>query len=69
VGAITAAVLEAEGGARRRDPSRVFVFPLEIPEGAWGAAGRINRLEDIIGWVTDDAAGARRYAEERLALC
>jgi phenylpyruvate tautomerase PptA (4-oxalocrotonate tautomerase family) len=67
VAAITAAVLEAEGGTRRRDPGRVFVFSLEIPEGAWGAAGRINRLEDIIAWVTGDAAGARRYAEERLA--
>jgi hypothetical protein len=37
---ITEAVLDAEGPDRARDPSRVFVFPLEIPERLCGwAAG------------------------------
>jgi hypothetical protein len=37
---ITEALLDAEGPDRPRDPSRVFVFPLEIPERLWGwAAG------------------------------
>ncbi|MEU9214375.1 hypothetical protein AB0D27_42505 [Streptomyces sp. NPDC048415] len=37
---ITEALLDAEGPDCPRDPSRVFVFPLEIPERLWGwAAG------------------------------
>ena len=67
VEAVTEAVLDAEDGAHPRDPMRVWVFPTEMPDGTWGAAGRINRLEDIAGLVIGDQEKAREYAERRLA--
>jgi len=67
VAALTDAVLDAEDGARERDPSRVWVFATEVPDGTWGALGRIVTLADIATFATGDAEGGRRYAEERLA--
>ena len=64
---ITAAVLDAEGGAHDRDPSRVWVFTPEIPDGTWGALGRIVTLADIATFATGDAEHGRQYAEQRLA--
>jgi phenylpyruvate tautomerase PptA (4-oxalocrotonate tautomerase family) len=64
---VTEAVLDAEGGAHERDPMRVWVFPVELPDGTWGAAGRINTLRDIAGLAMGDAERGRRYAERRLA--
>jgi phenylpyruvate tautomerase PptA (4-oxalocrotonate tautomerase family) len=64
---VTEAVLDAEQGAYPRDPARVWVFPTEIPDGQWGAAGRINTLADIAGFALGDAEKGRRYAERRLA--
>ena len=64
---ITEAVLDAEQGAHDRDPSRIWVFTPEIPEGTWGGAGRIVTLADIAGFATGDAELGRRYAEQRLA--
>jgi len=49
---ITAAVLDAEDGAHDRDPSRVWVFTPEIPDGTWGALGRIVTLADIATFAT-----------------
>jgi phenylpyruvate tautomerase PptA (4-oxalocrotonate tautomerase family) len=66
VAAVTEAVLDAEEGAHLRDASRVWVFPSEMPEGTWGAAGRINRLADIVELVVGDRAAAERYAARRL---
>jgi phenylpyruvate tautomerase PptA (4-oxalocrotonate tautomerase family) len=66
VAAVTEAVLDAEEGTRRRDASRVWVFPTEMPEGTWGAAGRIVRLADIVDLVVGDRAVAERYAARRL---
>jgi phenylpyruvate tautomerase PptA (4-oxalocrotonate tautomerase family) len=67
VAAVTEAVLDAEEGARQRDASRVWVFPTEMPEGTWGAAGRIVRLADIVSFVGGaDRAAAERYAARRL---
>jgi phenylpyruvate tautomerase PptA (4-oxalocrotonate tautomerase family) len=66
VAAVTEAVLDAEEGARRRDASRVWVFATEMPEGTWGAGGRINRLADIVEFVLGDRAAAERYAARRL---
>jgi phenylpyruvate tautomerase PptA (4-oxalocrotonate tautomerase family) len=66
VAAVTEAVLDAEEGTRRRDASRVWVFPTEMPEGTWGAAGRIARLADIVECVVGDRAAAERYAARRL---
>lgn len=67
VAAVTDAVLDAEDGAHERDPMRVWVFPTEIPDGTWGAAGRIFHLADIAGFAMGDAERGREYAERRLA--
>jgi phenylpyruvate tautomerase PptA (4-oxalocrotonate tautomerase family) len=64
---ITDAVLDAEGGAHDRDPGRVWVFTPEVPDGTWGALGRVVTLADIAAFATGDAERGRRYAEERLA--
>lgn len=64
---ITEAVLDAEQGAYERDPARVWVFTPEVPDGTWGALGRIVTLADIATFATGDADRGRRYAEERLA--
>jgi phenylpyruvate tautomerase PptA (4-oxalocrotonate tautomerase family) len=66
VASITEAVLDAEEGAHERDPSRVWVFTREIPEGSWGGAGRIVTLADIVTFATGDAERGRRHAVERL---
>ncbi len=67
VESITEAVLDAEQGAHERDPSRVWVFTPEIPDGTWGALGRTVTLADIATFATGDPERGRRYAEERLA--
>jgi phenylpyruvate tautomerase PptA (4-oxalocrotonate tautomerase family) len=67
VESVTAAVLDAEDGAYERDPSRVWVFTPEVPDGTWGGAGRIVTLADIATFATGDAERGRQYAEERLA--
>jgi len=67
VSAITDAVLDAEQGAHERDPSRVWVFTPEVPDGTWGAAGRTFTLADIATFATGDAEQGSRYAEQRLA--
>ena len=64
---ITEAVLDAEEGAHERDPMRVWVFTPEIPDGTWGALGRVVRLADIAAFATGDPDYGRTYAEERLA--
>ena len=63
VAEITEAVLDAEGGRYDRDPMRVWVFPREIPDGTWGAGGRIFRLADIVAFVSGDREKGRRIAE------
>jgi len=65
VAEVTEAVLAAEGGAYPADPQRVWVFPNEIPDGTWGAGGRVNTLADIVGYVTGDPEVGRAYAERR----
>lgn len=67
VAAVTSVVLDAEGGTRPRDPARVWVFAREIPDGTWGAGGRIARLADIVGMVLQSVEHGRRYAQARLA--
>jgi phenylpyruvate tautomerase PptA (4-oxalocrotonate tautomerase family) len=64
---ITEAVLNAEGGAHERDPSRVWVFTPEVPDGTWGALGGIVTLADIATFATGDPEQGRSYAEQRLA--
>jgi phenylpyruvate tautomerase PptA (4-oxalocrotonate tautomerase family) len=65
--AITEAVLDAEGGAHPRDPMRVWVFTLEVPEGAWGGGGRVVGLADIAGLALGDPEAGREYAERVFA--
>jgi phenylpyruvate tautomerase PptA (4-oxalocrotonate tautomerase family) len=64
---ITDAVLDAEQGRFDRDPGRVWVFTPEVPDGTWGALGRIVTLADIATFATGDAERGRIYAEERLS--
>jgi phenylpyruvate tautomerase PptA (4-oxalocrotonate tautomerase family) len=66
VSSITEAVLDAEDGTHDRDPSRVWVFTPEIPDGTWGALGGIVTLAEIATFATGDPERGRRYAEERL---
>lgn len=63
---ITSAVLDAEANAYPRDPTRVWVFTLEIPDGTWGGGGNIVTLADIVGLARGDAEAGRRYAEATL---
>ncbi len=64
---ITEAVLDAERGAYERDPSRVWVFTPEVPEGTWGGAGRIVTLADIATFATGDPERGREYAQATFA--
>jgi phenylpyruvate tautomerase PptA (4-oxalocrotonate tautomerase family) len=66
VAAVTDAVIGAERGAYDDDPSRVWVFALEIPDGSWGGAGQVARLADIAGLAMGDAEAGARYAAQRL---
>lgn len=45
----------------------VWVIPNEIPDGTWGAGGRVNTLADIVGYVTGDSKRAREHAARRLS--
>jgi phenylpyruvate tautomerase PptA (4-oxalocrotonate tautomerase family) len=54
-------------GAHSRDPMRVWVFTLEVPEGAWGGGGRVVGLADIAGLALGDADAGREYAERVFA--
>ena len=68
VAAVTEAILDAEEGAHPRDPGRVWVFPTDVPDGTWGAAGQVFRLADIVGFANGgDVEKAREYAARRLA--
>jgi phenylpyruvate tautomerase PptA (4-oxalocrotonate tautomerase family) len=68
VRAATDAILDAEPDGRPRDAYRVWVFTHQIPEGTWGAGGRIYGLADIVGFVLDDAEAGRAHAKRRLAI-
>jgi len=65
---VTEAILDAENGAWRRDPGRVWVFPTDVPEGHWGSRGRILPLATILALLTGaDKEQARRLATERIS--
>jgi phenylpyruvate tautomerase PptA (4-oxalocrotonate tautomerase family) len=64
---ITTAILAAEDGRYDQDPLRIWVIGHEIPDGNWGAGGRVVRLADIAGLILRDAEKGRDYAEQRLA--
>ena len=54
IDAVTTAILDAEGGRYERDPQRVWVFPIDVPEGTWGR-----------GWNRMAPCGRRRFRHER----
>src|SRR5262245_44578042 len=62
---VTAAVARAEGGSVEEVSKRVWVFPLEIQDGRWGARGEIQRLPDILAHLAGE--DVRWVGEERLA--
>jgi phenylpyruvate tautomerase PptA (4-oxalocrotonate tautomerase family) len=65
-GAMTEALVEAEGGRWPSPEGRVWVFTFEVPDGTWGGlGGRVLTLPDIAEHVIGDAG--RRYGEQRLA--
>ena len=64
----TEALLDAEQQmGRTRDPNIVWVFPTEVPEGTWGAAGQIVRLGDIAARVLGSPEKGQSYAQAVLA--
>jgi len=63
---VTAAVARAEGGTVEEVSKRVWVFPLEIRDGRWGARGRIQRLPDILAHLVGEHG--RSIGEQRLAI-
>lgn len=67
VARLTDAVLDAEEGRYPRDPSRVWVFTPEVPEGTWGGSGRLWGLADIVEVSLGDRAAADRYAQRILS--
>ncbi|GAA5215844.1 tautomerase family protein [Streptomyces thinghirensis] len=64
---VTEAIVKAEGSGDEKAHDRVWVFPLEIPEGHWGASGGAMGLADIMGAVIRDEDKARRVADHRIA--
>jgi phenylpyruvate tautomerase PptA (4-oxalocrotonate tautomerase family) len=64
---MTDAVLDAEPADRPRDASRVWVFTHDVPEGTWGAGGRVFGLADIAGFAIGDAEAGAAHAKKRLA--
>ena len=65
---ITAAIARAEGVTFEQIAPRVWIFPTEIPEGQWGAAGAIHTLPDIharIAGEHDRQTGRERLARRR----
>lgn len=63
--AMTQAVADAEAGSRPDLSSRVWVLTAEVPDGTWGALGRVVRLPDIYEHVA--GPGTRALAQQRLA--
>jgi hypothetical protein len=69
VAAVTTAVLDAEEEAgRKRNPYAVWVIANQIPDGTWGAGGKIVGLADIAGMAFRDAEAGRAHAKQRLAV-
>jgi phenylpyruvate tautomerase PptA (4-oxalocrotonate tautomerase family) len=64
VKAATEAVARAENAPLEEVSSRVWVFPIEIPDGTWGSRGSIWTLPDIHALLAGEAE--RHVGLERL---
>lgn len=62
---LTSALVEAEAGKWPSPESRVWVFTYEVPEGTWGAFGRVFGLADIAAFAGGESG--RAYGEQRIA--
>ncbi|KVL57044.1 Tautomerase enzyme [Burkholderia territorii] len=65
---VTEAVARAEGRPFDDVAARVWIFPTEIPDGAWGTRGAIWTLPDIHALLAGEperGAGAERLARRR----
>jgi phenylpyruvate tautomerase PptA (4-oxalocrotonate tautomerase family) len=64
---VTEAVVKAEDSGDENARHRVWVFPVEIPEGHWGASGGAWSLAGILGAAINDQDKARQVAAYRIA--
>jgi phenylpyruvate tautomerase PptA (4-oxalocrotonate tautomerase family) len=67
VSEVTNAVLRAEGASTDHDRRRVWVFPVEMPDGHWGGGGSIVALESLMTMIAGDPEKGRALAQRRLA--
>lgn len=65
VKALTDALLDAQP-TQHRKPDHVWVLINTVPEGSWGAGGRIVGLADIASTALGDPEAGRRFAQTRL---
>lgn len=63
---ITSAVARAEQKPADEVGGRIWVITAEIPDGTWGARGRVVKLPDILTALLGE--GGRAEAMKRLAL-
>jgi phenylpyruvate tautomerase PptA (4-oxalocrotonate tautomerase family) len=69
VAAVTQSIMDAEEEAGRgRDPYAVWVIAHQVPDGTWGAGGKIFGLADLAGQALRDREAGRAYAKQRLAV-
>ena len=62
------AVVRAENTPFKEIAPRVWIFPTDVPDGEWGANGRITRLPDIHAMLvgeTERSVGEKRLARTR----
>jgi phenylpyruvate tautomerase PptA (4-oxalocrotonate tautomerase family) len=67
VSAVTEAVLRAEGASVEDNRGRVWVFPIEMPDGHWGGGGAIVGLGSLLTMAIGDPDKGREVARRRLA--
>lgn len=70
---VTDAVVRADGGKFEEVSARVWVFPMEMPDGQWGSRGGIRRLPEIQAMLGGGESGRHagqddhKVGQERLA--
>jgi phenylpyruvate tautomerase PptA (4-oxalocrotonate tautomerase family) len=67
---VTEAFARAEGASFEDVGSRLWVFPVEVPDGTWGVNGAISRIAEIQALLArkgDEAIGPALLARRRRA--